>query len=393
MNSNRKPWEVVILDDLREDLLLKVVDFLNGFFPKNLAPRWSADYFRWKLYKNPAGRGFLSCAIAGSEVVGTASITLKRIWYKNKITIAGETGDTFTHPNYRKQRKTKFASQSSFRSPSDTCEYLEKSIFGRLVYENTMRALDNGIEIIYGTPNENSRPGYEKRLNYRSHPMREMNLVRPSVMGIISSSKLSFLRKFLLVKPIVGIMFKAESLVEAINFNFWERKRKKLGYTFKKVSRASADLNQLWERLRYQNEFSLVRDQASFQHRFFDNPLGEYDVYKAVRQGELYGVIVTRVYPIAEKIRNCCIADWFFDESKKDVFPCILAYVIHDKHHNAHYFTSWCPEGRGLISIFHRLGFVSTSKKPVIFYRSEEGKELLERCRSLDFTIASSDNV
>ena len=39
-------------------------------------------------------------AVADGNVVGTASITLKRIWYKNKIMIAGETGDTYMHPEY-----------------------------------------------------------------------------------------------------------------------------------------------------------------------------------------------------------------------------------------------------------------------------------------------------
>lgn len=394
MEPNNKSWEVVILDDPRKDLLQKAVDFLNTFLPEGMDSVWSVEHFQWKLQNNPAGQGFLSCAIADGNVVGTASITLKRIWYKNQMIIAGETGDTFTHPEYRKKQRTKAAPYKKPTPVNKNAEYLKKSIFGRLVHENTTRALKRGINIIYGTPNEASRRGYEKRLNYKSHSMWEMNLHRPTAQGIVSGKKLAFLFKVLPNKPLSIMMSKIEQGIEFINYKFWEHKRKKLGYAIEITDQATADFNQLWERLKYQNEFSLVRDQIYFQHRFFKNPLAEYEVYKVKHQGEICGVIVIRIRSQAKGEKNCFIADWFFDESKKYLFPVMLAHVIHDQYSKkVNAFRAWSGENRIHTSVIRKLGFVPISKLPIIFFQGNEGKDLLETCLSLDFTIASSDNI
>jgi len=395
MKTEYEPWEVVILDDLREDLLLKTVVFLNTFLPDGLDEIWSVEHFKWKLKENPAGPGFLTCAISGGEVVGTASITPKRIYYKNQIVVAGETGDTYSHPEFRKKLiQIKVVPSKDVASPPQKSGYLQKSIFGRLVHENTTRALKSGIQIIYGTPNKNSRPGYEKRLNYISHPIWEVTLHRPTLMGIDYIKKLDPLFKALPIKQVLKKMFILERLLNSICFKFWEYKRKGLLYFIEKTDRATNDFDQLWERLKFQYEFCLVRDQTYFQHRFFDNPLAAYDVYKAKHKGELCGIIVSRILQLENGAKLCFIADWLFDESKEYLFNIMLAHVIHDQYANKiHAFSAWVSETSPHTSSFHKLGFVSSSKIPIIFYKSDEGIELLETCSSLDFTIASSDNI
>jgi hypothetical protein len=394
MESNQSNWQVVILDDLREDLLSKVVDFLNIFTVEGRDPLWSAEHFQWKLKENPAGRGFLACAIADGHVVGTASITLKRIWYKKQVMIAGETGDTYTHPDYRKKHQ-KQSSSSTVSTPSQQyIEYLKRSIFGRLVHENTVRASESRIKIIYGTPNEASRRGYEKYLNYKSHPMWEMQMHRPTAKAIGSNMKLAFLFKTLPKKPLIYSLSKAELMLEAINFRFWEHKRRKLKYAFEETNQATSDFDRLWQKLKFQNDFSLVRDRIYFQHRFFDNPLAKYKIYKVSHKTEICGVIVTRVQSIAKGTKNCFIADWFYDKEKEILFPIMLAHAIHDNYSNNIYaFSTWTGKTMAYNPIIRKFGFFPRSKSPIIFYQNNEGKELLKTCLSLDFTIASSDNI
>ena len=82
------------------------------------------------------------------------------------------------------------------------------------------------------------------------------------------------------------------------------------------------------------------------------------------------------------------------DESKKYIFSIMISYVIHDKYPTkVHAFSAWVGDKKAHTSSFKKLGFVSTSKSPIIFFLSDEGKELLENCPTLDFTCATSDNI
>ena len=376
----------MIVDDLRGDLLQKVVDFLSSFLQEDADPLWSSEYFKWKLQRNPAGRGFLSCAVSGDEVVGTASITLKRVWYNGKIVVAGETGDTYTHPAYRKRTLAK--PHSKRQSDNNSSDYFKKSIFGRLVRENTRRALDQGIGIIYGTPNEKSRPGYENRLNYKAHPMFELQLCRPTSM------KLEYFSKSGLIRVTLPYLLEMERLIESAFFKLGQKKRKKDLIEINEVNELKPEIDELWERLRHQQKFSLVRDQTYFHHRFIDNPIATYCIYTAKSRGKLKGIIVSRIHSAGNGVKTCTIADWLFDKRDHSLFDLALGHVIHDHYRKGiHEFRAWLGERAAFASVFQKHGFFSWHRLPIIFYQSEQGKELLNSCPSLDFTIASSDNI
>jgi len=394
VDHQQKTWDVVILDDLNANLLQKVSDFLSSFLPEGADPVWSSEYFKWKLHRNPAGRGFLSCAVNGDEVVGTASITLKRIWYDGRVVVGGETGDTYSHPDFRKRKKNRSPSTRP-KSPTSQAEYLKKSIFGRLVYENTSRAFRDGVQIIYGTPNENSRLGYEKRLNFKSHPVKDKSLYRPSALGICTNQKATFFFNTLLGRFVYGMIENLEWLIESIIFQYWKKRQKNLGYSVEKADKATADFDQLWETCKHEKEFSLVRDRLYFQHRFVDNPLVEYNIYECRKDGVLCGAMVTRICSLSREKKYCYIADWLFDESREFIFPIMLAHAIHDNYlKDIHAFVVWAGETMAHISDFCKFGFFSTSTRiPIIFYLSNKGKKIIETQSCLDFTIASSDNI
>jgi len=388
-------WEVVLMDDLPEGLLSKAVKFLGTFRPEGMDPIWSNEHFKWKLHRNPAGNGFISCAVVGHEVVGVVSITCKRIWYKNREIIAGEVGDGYSHPNYRRIPMKKGSGSSLPEGSIWSSGYFQESIFGRLVCENTIRAIDRGINIIYGTPNRNSRTGFEKRLYYKSHPMQINCLARPTALNIFSFPKLEPLFKFLPLKTtFVKVCCSVDRLLESINYKRWESKRKKTGYVFEKTDKATADFDELWDKLKHQNEFMLVRDRKYFDHRFFCNPLADYELYKVKHGGELCGIIVSRIYYLEKGGKVCCLADWFYDRSKENLLPVMISYVIHDQYDKKVLtFNTWQGENSVDIKSIRKLGFFTTLKTPVIFYLSKEGTELIESCPSLDFTIATSDNI
>ena len=196
-----KIWDIIIADDLSK--IGDAAKFLQSFYPPEIDTIWSEDYFRWKLGKqNPAGAGFMTLAICDNNVVGTTTITKKRLWINGKLIIGGEIGDTYTHPDFLRQGKP----AALHKLTPDPEAYLNKSIFGRLVTETISRATNAGVSIIYGTPNANSMPGYTKRLNfieYKNYPNR--NYIRPTPLGV--THKVSFFKYFTFISQRFALPF------------------------------------------------------------------------------------------------------------------------------------------------------------------------------------------
>ena|SRR3989338_1212224 len=387
MVCHNDSWEVLVLDNLEEEFIQKTVGFLQSYLPKGADPNWSPEYFRWKLEKNPAGKGFLTCAVSEGQVVGVTSITLKNVWYRGSMRKAAEIGDTYTHPAFlRKDRIKREGNRKPENGRNAKGDYFEKSIFGRLVKETRERALKSGIQIIYGTPNENSRPGYEKRLNFKVHSFSKIQtFIRPTIKGI--SAKYGFPRLYNL------ILF-AERIVEATCFLYWSMISKVYGYIFEKVDKPSDEFDTLWDQLKHQYQFSLVHNKEYFQYRFFDHPLGTYNVYKVTWKDRLCGVIVLRIYNDLKGRKCCLLADWIYDESAPKLFSVMLAHAIHvNWQEDVFYFSAWSGQEKGQVGALLRQGFFPKHKCPIIFFQNDEGIEIVKDGTQLNITVASTDNV
>lgn len=63
--------------------------------------------------------------------------------YKNEDILVAQSGDTMTSPNHQK-----------------------KGLFTRLAIETYQEAYKNGVQLVYGFPNENSYPGFKNKLDW-----------------------------------------------------------------------------------------------------------------------------------------------------------------------------------------------------------------------------------
>lgn len=369
-------WETVVLDELEETMLAKTVAFLSGFTPAGSDPVWSLDSLKWKLGEgNPAGRGFLTCAVSEGKVVGVVSATRKRLWIKGSEVPGAEVGDTYTHPDFVRRRP----------ASGEPPDFLKHSIFGRLATETRIRAMNGGVRVLYGTPNANARPGWEKRLGYRVHPLMDnRSFIRPTARGLANRMGWGAGAAFSL----------GEGLVEPLLQAIWKAIRRFGRYSVEPMTQADGDLDRLWDRLKGQHPFSLVRDRAYFQHRFFDPPLGRYQMLRISKNRRLEGVMAARVFSTPWGKRYCCLADWLVDESKAPLFPLLAAHLVREHRRSPiDGFYLWCGNHRNLRTALRRIGFFRSSASPVIFYQDSEGKKLTEECGDLDFTLGSSDNV
>ena len=112
-------------------------------FPAPFQKHLSPEYFEWKFNHSSWQEGYLHLEKDGEEVMGSIAYCPKQVLVFGAQTNAAEIGDSYTSPKY--QRRGVFT----------TCANACVSV-----------ATARQIDLIYGTPNDASLPGYEKKLNF-----------------------------------------------------------------------------------------------------------------------------------------------------------------------------------------------------------------------------------
>jgi GNAT superfamily N-acetyltransferase len=121
----------------------------------------STDFWSWKHESNPFGRSPVLLATAGDQLVGLR-VFMRWNWREGSNTWrAARAVDTATHPAWR-----------------------GKGLFTRLTLNMLQRMRDEGVDFIFNTPNELSRPGYLKmgwkevgRLSMWVRPLRPRSVL------------------------------------------------------------------------------------------------------------------------------------------------------------------------------------------------------------------------
>lgn len=116
--------------------------------------------------------GFL--AFDESNIAAYYGVFPMRLTQFNTNFIAAQSGDTLTHPNYQK-----------------------KGLFTFLAQKTYELAREQNIDIVFGFPNKNSLPGFQKKLNWEFHDkIKEIVIpVKTLPLGELSS-KFAFLNNF-----------------------------------------------------------------------------------------------------------------------------------------------------------------------------------------------------
>jgi hypothetical protein len=115
-------------------------------------------------------------AYDGENVSSYYGVFPIKMVYKNVEYLAAQSGDTLTHPNYQK-----------------------KGLFTYLAKETYTLAEKEGIQFVFGFPNKNSLPGFQKKLNWIcKHKMQEFSLTVNSLPVAELVSKKNFLNELYL---------------------------------------------------------------------------------------------------------------------------------------------------------------------------------------------------
>jgi hypothetical protein len=378
--SKFKLWESFTDNSLHK--AKEVADFLQDeFCPSGADIMWSSDYFNWKLGDpNPSGKGYLSYALHEDKVVGSATLTKKRVLLDGIEYIAGEVGDTYTSTYFRRKCKP----ISMIRTDSNPNSYVNRSIFGRLITELVHKSKECGVSIIYGTPNNNSYPGYTNRLGFVDYKQYgNTAYYRPTAQLLLA--------KYPILSPFRFIIKKTELLTIAIQNLLYSRFLNR-EVTVSDSTPSAEDINQLWLRIKPEFGFSLVRDALYWKHRYSDHPHAKYQFINFRRNGELVAVVVTRKFSSRADNSSVAVVEWMNEDGFQ--FGYILAVVMDlYKTSKVNYIYTWLQSSTKNSRIATRNLFAFKKQAPIIFADNSISRKLLASEKEVNFFLGSSDAI
>jgi GNAT superfamily N-acetyltransferase len=318
-----------------------------------------SDYYRWKISGNPIANGILNVSDDAGIICGMTSLTPKKFLYRQIEYNGAEIGDTFTHPEYQRQ-----------------------GMFSKLV--NTTRDQGNfsGFSFIYGTPNSQSLPGYEK-LNFAQ--IRRANVfswVRPTNMVALVEKYTKSRLLATLVAPLIKLWFAVR----------YRADKPTLELTVRRSDTFPNDIGSLSEKCQKNYEFMLKRDKQYLDWRFIINP-DKYIIWICESGGRTVGYLVAKIGTFGG-LRVGYFADFLVDEQVPKVFSALCGNALKNFVENkVDMLTAWSVEGSHYQQILSQFGFLKFRPVPVICNDDNIGSDLVLSTVNWHFTMADSDNI
>ncbi|MBC7603792.1 MAG: GNAT family N-acetyltransferase [Ramlibacter sp.] len=101
------------------------------------------EHYHWKFRDNPAGPPIIALAEAEGKIVGQYALWPTQLRLGTELVSGAQSLDTMTHPDFRGQ-----------------------GMFTVLAEECMRYAAARGVEALYGFPNDNSQPGFVRKLDW-----------------------------------------------------------------------------------------------------------------------------------------------------------------------------------------------------------------------------------
>lgn len=320
----------------------------------------SMDLFQWKILDNTICSGIINLIKSDEKIISTTTATPKNLYFKGKSYQVAEIGDTYTDDKFQRQ-----------------------GLFLQLVNQTRADAIGANFSLVYGTPNNQSLPGYEKKANFKVLPELKVNrmvlVLEPSYL--LSTKFSRYLSSFLggLVKMLrlfqIKLLGTDETRVE-------------------KVNDFPAELENIWSDALQTFDFVFNKRPQFLDWRFNKNP-NVYEIYIAKKDQKTVGYVVTRTQYDAEiGCVSVTLADFLFlNGQEKCLLACFTEIAKNASIAGAHKLETWCVSNGPYYSIFERSGFKFRNRVPVIAFQNDFSAMLSESGLKWHFTISDSDNV
>lgn len=321
------------------------------------------EYYEWKCYKNPVLQGEVWIAEDGNTLVGMKSMTPKKIKILDKVVIGAETGDTFTHPDYQR-----------------------RGIFTNLFRHAKEIGLDREIGFIYGTPNQNSLPGYILKLNYAQIPIELRSLVKPLCTKRLLQTKLRF-------SPLASVLSLVIAVVFKTIFTIGTSRIAKSDVCIRQEMSFPNDIAILWEQTSRNYDVALIRTKDYLEWRYVTNPETYLILIARNSNGAILGYMVAKD-TFHGDIPTCTITDFLILEEDPNIFKQLLIALFQKLDcKGANIVSVVVVKGSYYDKFLLKAGFIPHNEIPLICYRSEVGNQLLKGGCKWHFTLGDTDNL
>lgn len=218
-------------------------------------------FLHWQYFGNPSGNAYIRIAYDKEEPAGQYIVIPMMMKVKNKIVKCTLSLNTLTREKYR-----------------------GKGLFTQLAEKVFLDCKKDGVKFTYGFPNQNSYPGFIRKLNFKNVGYMPL-LVRPLDFEsmIYKKFKNNIISKLSnLINPFFQINNEIEG--EAIeinndNVNFFDN---------------------FWNKIKDEYEVIGVRDSKYIKWRYIDIPLREYKILGIKKNENLVAYLVLRNTTIGE---------------------------------------------------------------------------------------------
>jgi len=387
MTDPDQRWEIRVISDLTVGLVGRTAEFFDEHFPGVFGGPCDPEVFRWKLGDaNPAGPGILALATTDDgTIAGVMTATMKRMIADGRTLRGAETGDTFTHPDFRRS-----GGAATAAAGTDPDHYLNRSVFGRLVHEVSGFLDQRGVEVVYSTPNDQSRPGYCRRGGYevaRGAASRSWHCPR----GPIFRSRLPLStggpasRAFDLVRRLANGPSSPRPALTTVPLRVDTPVE-----TYRCIDQA---LEIGRSRRSERPTLAVLQDGAWIRHRYGLHPSQSYVLHLIGEPDRPSDFMVTRTITRSHGASTRCIAEWS-PGLADDARACRGALrALVDDAHDVDTVSVWTDDRPATHLQMLRSGFLPLSPVSVVLGTNPFGRRALDEDLSFPMHIGWSDNV
>jgi hypothetical protein len=355
---NHKNW--VPVNYVKNDLPL-IASFFKELY-KGQGNYGDMGLFHWKIVDNYIQPGIINLIKDGNRIASTTSITPKLLIFKGNCITAAEIGDTFTHYDYSRQ-----------------------GMFAVLINQSRQDAENIGINFVYGTPNDLSLPGYQKKANFNILQNLKVNsLLFPINIRHSVQNKSHW---------IIGSI--SSSIFSMLSYIFYKTKKWMLlldkSIVIENISKVPPDWDVFWQKAKVGYDFIFNKNTEAVNWRYFKSP-NKYRVMALRKNETLIGYAVIR--SIHSEIGTyVTLADFLtLPGEEKALYTAIHDIIEHAYKVGAINVNLWCDKNSRYYKLFKTSGFIERGTIPVISYNNKF-TEQFNNCTSWHFTKADSDNI